>query len=155
GRVGERECLLLGQRVLLRRGVVADVSTSRLTTQPLGHVPGVQSGSLSQLAGSSRVTSQRLVKAELVAHHHAGCGHRCPEIADEPAEKIVEFVLVESHFPPSILERPGGPTVVDGLATRLQHGCNGCAENAVRHSDRGAPCEPGRPMNKATLIVTV
>ena len=121
-RVGQRERLLLGHRVGLRGGIVLHVPASRLPAQPLGDVPRAGPGPLGELFGARRTRRQRPVQAEPVPDNHVPGREGGPQVGDEPAEKLLQLVHVNSHDEPPVLgvrlPAAGRRSDRDGLASR-------------------------------------
>ncbi len=125
-RVGQRERLLLGQRVGVGVGVIHHVAASRLAAQPLGDVASVRLGAFGEVVGGYRSVCEAAVEPELIADNDATRGNGGAEIADELPEKRHQLVLVYGHdfllgFGLSVMQA----TVRRPLAATLQPKCNG------------------------------
>ena len=94
--VGERERVLVGQRVAVAVGVVGDVATSGLVAQPLAHGSLGDAGALGELFGGERAGSgHRPVQAELLPDDHQRCADDGAHIGDRLAHEGFELRLVD------------------------------------------------------------
>ena len=123
-RVGQREGLLLGQRVGLGRRRRTRRSRWRPGRAATRRRSAGWSRSRGQLLGGRRRLGQRLVQAEVVADDDAARRHRRAEVADELAQELHQLVAVDSHdaSPWCSVCHPAqtAPGGCSGVATRLQ-----------------------------------
>jgi hypothetical protein len=96
-RVGERERLLLGERVGAAVRVVLHITAGCLPPQPLVDVARIGAGVRSQLRRCARRGGQRPVETQPLADHHVAGGHRRAQVTDEPAQELHQPVVVHCH----------------------------------------------------------
>ncbi len=111
-RIGQRECLLLGERVFAAGRVVLDVAAGGLAAQPLVDVAGCGAGPLGQLLRPQRSVREGPVQPEPVADHDVARRHGGAEVADEPVQEAPSRCLVDRHVP-LLCPVPGGTTPVN------------------------------------------